>query len=238
MFVAALTASSAASSIAPPWIAIFGTISALITAIGVILAGAFAYFKFVKGRTLHPRCSIAIDSKIVKIEGARALQISVIAQNEGQIALLLLSDAPQRLIVVQADSTVWEQACNHKRPVQWEKSAIKPTYCGLAIPEGELVDPPKQEEGLQHPRWWRWLSRRWLLELLDGDKLEPGEQWARSALVPVAPNSVAYLLRIEINACRHVAVRHVIRHRRRCCNTRSSHLTWSREVYAMSDGEI
>ena len=225
----------------------------MITAAGVLIAGAFAYFKFIKGRTLHPRCSIAIDSQLVTIRGSRGLRVSVTARNEGQVALLVLYNAPQRLLISQADSTVWKQACERRQAVQWEESEIQLTKCGLAISEGELLDPPDEVQEPQDPPWWRWLSRRWLLQLLDGDKLEPGEQWARSALVPVEPDSVAYLLRTEVSACRHVALRHVISHRLRCCNTKdeedeedeedkkdkkdskSSYLTWSREVYVLAE---
>jgi hypothetical protein len=228
--------SSTASSTPPAWVAISGTISAMITATGVIIAGAFAYFKLIKGRTLHPRCSIAIDSQLVGTGKARALRISVTAKNEGQVALLFLSVAPQRLLISQADNTIWELASKLRQPVRWEESSIPLIRCGLALPEGILLNPPKEEQDLQDPPWWRWLTRRWLLQLLDGDKLEPGEQWARSVLVPVESNSIeAYLVRTEVSACRHVALRHVVGHQRRCCNTNSSHLTWSREVYILTE---
>jgi hypothetical protein len=266
MFVTALTASAAASSATPTWVTIFGTASAVITAIGLIVAGAFAYFKYIKGRTLHPRCSIDIEPYLTEVGKTRALRVSVILRNEGHIALLIPSNVEQRLLVSQADSREWSHACARQQIVRWNKSAIEPIELSLAVPEGDylwqLADRKKAEreaagrlgealrpvrnlDDREDPPGWRRLTRSSLLQLLAGAKLEPGEQWARSVLVPVSPDSVAYLLCTRINACRHVALRHVLSHRRRCCpqqnqdsqggqNQKSSNpsgLTWEREVY-------
>ena len=101
-----------------------GTVSAIITAVGVIIAGGFAYFKFIKGRTFRPRCSIDIDPQLMEIGESRALQVSVTVRNEGLVALLFPSDIPQSLFVGQADSAIWKQACERRRRVAWERSRI------------------------------------------------------------------------------------------------------------------
>jgi hypothetical protein len=284
MFVAASAASSAASSAAPSWVAIFGTASAIITAIGLIIAGSFAYFKFVKGRTLHPRCSIDIDPQVVGVGKTHALRVSVTARNEGQTALLVLSDVQQQLLVSQADSIVWQRACDCRQPVRWEESGLPLIEWDLAVPEREALEAhledlkareaqagdaqagdaqareaqareaqareaqareaqarEAQARRKRRPQWWRlkwWLLwRAEMLEHLEGDKLEPGEQWTRSTLVPVKSDSVAYLVCTQIKACRHVAVRHVRAHQRNCCDPESPHLSWKREVYVLPGGK-
>lgn len=259
MFVAASAALPTASSAAPPWVAVFGTASAIITAIGVTIAGAFAYFKFVKGRTLHPRCSIDIDPQFVGVGKTHALRISVTARNEGQTALLVLSDVQQQLLVSQADSIVWQRACDCRQRVRWEESGLPLIEWNLAVPDREALEAhleilkareaqareaearEAQVRTKRRAQWWRlkwWrLWRAEMLDHLDGDKLEPGEQWARSTLVPVKSDSVAYLVCAQIRACRHVAVRHVRAHQRNCCDSESPHLSWKREVYVLPGGK-
>lgn len=164
----------------------------------------------------------------IELAGTLALRVSVIVRNDSQVALLFLSDVPQKLLVGQADITAWRRARERGQPVRWED--IEPIRWGLNVPEGEILDPP---QGTAHRPWWRRRpSRGWLLDHLSGEKLEPGEQWARSALIPVPTDNVAYLLRAEICACRHVAVRHILWHRVYCSNNEEPRLTWSREIYA------
>lgn len=243
MVLVAFTASSSPSSTAPTWVAVIGTVSAIITATGVIIAGVFAYFKFSKGRTFHPRCFIDINSKLTEIGGNRALQVTVTVRNDGLIALLFPSDIPQRLIVGQADSVIWDKACERMWPVVWEKSSIRKGQYNLAVPEGNSLEVRTTTE-IQLPSWWQWLSPRWLRQhlrgYLRGETLEPGELWVRSTLVPVSSEGVAYLLRARICACRHVGVRHVLRHQRRCYKMQAPEMIWIRDVYLMpgSDNHV
>ncbi len=239
MFVAC-TASSAPASTAPAWVAISGTLSAIITATGVIIAGGFAYFKFIKGRTFRPRCSLDIGAQLTKIGESRALQVSITVRNEGLVALLFPSNIPQRLFVGQADSAMWKQASDRQRRVVWERSSIPKGRYNLAVPEGNILELPTMKENQetikQNPPWWRRLSRRWMLRELRGDKLEPGELWVRTILIPVSSDSVAYLVRARVSACRHLGVRHVIWHRRRCLKTKTAGMTWLRDIYLLPAG--
>lgn len=228
--------SPASLSVAPTWIAITGTVSSIITAVGVIIAGVFAFFKFSKGRTFHPKCTIQINPKLIDVEGTRALHVSVTVRNDGLVALLFPDDIDQLLFVGQADSIIWREACENQWPVVWEKSAIPKIEYDLAVPDGNSLELATREEG-RDPPWWRWLSRAWLLHYLSGETLEPGEQWVRSTLVPISSESVAYLLRARISACRHVGIRHVMRHRRRCCGKHSPSIIWLRDAYLWPTGE-
>ena len=234
--MAAFAASSAPSSTAPTWIAISGTVSSIITAVGVIIAGVFAFFKFSKGRTFHPRCLIQIDPQLIDVGGSRALHVSVTVRNDGLVALLFPDETQQLLLVGQADSSIWKQACERQWPVAWEKSTIPKIEYSLAVPDGNSLELSTSVES-QDPPWWRWLSRTWLLHYLRGETLEPGEQWVRSTLVPVSSKSVAYLLRARISACRHVGIRHVMPHRRRCCRNDSPSIIWLRDSYLLPTGK-
>lgn len=227
----AAPAATTAPAAVPPWVAVSGTVSAIITATGVLIAGAFANFKFIKGRIFHPRCLIDMDCQLVELEKARMLRVSISLRNESQIALLFLSEARQTLVIGAANTAAWRRAYKKQQPVRWEDT--EPILWGLDVAEGEILTPPRQAPDSSR---WRWLTRGWLLQYLSGEKLEPGEQWVRSALVPVAPDSVAFLLRAEVGACRHVALRHVPRHRsycRKACEAGTPPLTWWREIYVL-----
>lgn len=229
MSVVHLVATAAEATTAPTWVAITGTVSAMITAIGVVIAGLFAYFKFVKGRTFYPRCSIDMRSEIVGLADSLALRVSIIARNESQVALLFSSDARQKLVIGQADAALWRQACEKRQRVRWER--IEPMVRPLNFPEGELLDLLDEPD---RP-WWQWRPSQHWMSYLRGDKLEPGEQWARTRLIPMPRDKVAYLLRAEISACRHVALRHVIWHRLYCSNGAESRWTWSREICVLPE---
>jgi hypothetical protein len=232
----AFAASSASPSAAPTWIAISGTVSSIITALGVIIAGIFAFFKFSKGRTFHPKCSIQIDPQLIEIGESRALHVSVTVRNDGLTALLFPDETDQLLLVGQADGTIWRQACERQWPVVWEESAIPKIEYSLAVPDGNSLELATMGKSQDPPRW-RWLSRAWLLHYLSGETLEPGEQWVRSTLVPVSSKGVAYLLRARVSACRHVGIRHVLRHRHRCCQNDSPSIFWLRDVFLLPTGK-
>jgi hypothetical protein len=217
MFVAV----SMASPTVPAWVAVSGTISSIITAIGVMIAGSFAYFKFVKGRTFYPRGTTGIDCKLVRLNKANILQVTISLRNDSQIAILFPELVPQILVIGEASDAILEQACDQHRAVEWENTRQTTRY--LNVPDGAILSPIVPTV---NPPWWWWLTRAWYLGYLRGEKLEPGEQWARTTLVPVAPDSVAFLLHTELNACRHVAVRHVISHKRRCCRDNSTDLNF------------
>ena len=92
----------------------------MIAAIGVVFAGAFAYFKFVKGRIFHPRCSIDMDCQLVELAEGPMLRVSITLRNDGQIALLFLSEAQQTLVIGEANSAAWRLACKARQSVRWE----------------------------------------------------------------------------------------------------------------------
>jgi hypothetical protein len=155
----------------------------------------------------------------------RALQISVTVRNESQIALFFpYRNNPQPLRIGQANAVMWKQACKRRSTIFWEKGIPQQIEVSLAIPEGVVLDPSTGGTGSENDP-----------DLL-GDRLEPGEQWARSALVPVARDCVAYLLLVKVGACRHVAPRQAAAHKRNCCGeSQSPNLGWRREIYVLPE---
>jgi hypothetical protein len=201
----------------------------MITATGLVVAGFFAYFKFVKGRTFHPRCLMNMDCELVELAKGRMLRVSVTLRNDSQIALLFPSEASQVLAIGEMDRSMWRQSCATGRPVPWEDT--KPIIWGLDAPEGQILYPREEKK---KKSWRPWRTRSWLRQYVSGDKLEPGEQWARSTLVPVRSGSVAFLLRAEVGACRHFAARHAVRHKFYCvkaCEKGTPPVTWWREIF-------
>lgn len=231
MMIIELQAST--SSTGPQWVTVFGSVSSIITAVGVIVAGAFTYFKFIKGRTFRPKCSIDIRPQLVTVGGAPEVRVLTAVRNEGHIALLFPPAFPQQLLLGQADSAICERSCKHSQPIRWEDCKVPVIKWPLAVPDGIALDHSRER---RRPRpWWQRPTRHSMLGLLVGERLEPGEQWLRSVLIPLSPNILAYLLRVEVNACRHVAARHIIWHHLFCCRTGSARLNWSNEIYVLPE---
>jgi hypothetical protein len=163
--------------------------------------------------------------KLKELAGARGLWVSVILRNEGNVPLLLPYDREQLLYVSQANAALWWKACETGHPVYWEASTIKLIKYALTLPEGQVIDTPMTVK----PRLT--ISQH---SYLSGYRLQPGEQWERSTLIPVSPDSVAYLLRVQISACRHVALWHVVWHRLYCI-VRPPRFTWFRESHVFAE---
>jgi len=200
----------------------------MVTAAAVIVGGTLAYFNFLKGRT-HPRCSIDMNCKLKELAGAPGLWVSVIVQNEGNAPLLIPYDVEQLLYVSQANAALWWLACERGHQIHWEESTIKPIRFALSIPEGEVLRALEAPDtsATRKPRLT--ISK---YRYLFGERLEPGEQWERSTLIPVSPDSVAYLLRVRIIACRHVAPWHVVWHRLYC---RPPRYSWIRDIHIFTE---
>lgn len=67
-----------------------GGISSLVTALAVLAGGAWAYFKFVRGRIYHPRSAIEVKAQWHKLAGVGdALQVRISVTNFGSSKLTL-----------------------------------------------------------------------------------------------------------------------------------------------------
>jgi hypothetical protein len=88
------------------------TIKDALTAIALVVAGAFSYFKFIKGRVLGPRVRLAVSVAVApppedrpSLLGRRpppvamALRVDVAIRNDGQIVLRIPRESEQRLTV-------------------------------------------------------------------------------------------------------------------------------------------
>lgn len=231
-----LYTSPVAASGTPLWPATFGTVAQIITAAGIIIGGAFAYFKLVKGRAFRPRAEIITKPHIIDLNGDLGLHIPIRLQNSGQVSLLFSPRAPQQVYLSQIKADTWNSACRNMKLVPWEKYAAKNPF-GIALPEGRGFDQAYKRKKLSDPladnqsadsddnesanskrRLTEKLAEAWGLNELSGcEKIAPGESWVREILIPIESNTVACLVRVSTHPCTHVARWRAPVHKRRCC---------------------
>lgn len=227
--------SPAGASGTPLWPATFGTVAQIITAAGIIIGGAFAYFKLVKGRAFRPRAEIVTKPRIVSLNGDLGLHIPIRLQNSGQVSLLFSPRAPQQVYLSQIKADTWNKACRDMKLVPWEKYAAENPF-GIALPEGrgfdqaykreKLSDLPADNESAdsvdnesaESKKLAERLAEAWGLNELNGcEKIAPGESWIREILIPIKSDTVACLVRVSTHPCTHVARWRAPVHKRRCC---------------------
>src|SRR5208283_1329773 len=74
--------------------------TSLVTALGVIGAGAFAYFKFFRGRLFQPRVRLELKASKLNIGQGAAMRVDVTIDNVGQTALMFDDEYMQQLLVI------------------------------------------------------------------------------------------------------------------------------------------
>jgi hypothetical protein len=157
----------------PLWVQVPTVINYLITAAGIIIAGAWAYVRFARGRILHATCNLGLNVKQLDMpDGARALKITATITNSGGLRLILPLWSDQLITVYRCDSVLWNDAVNHEdKEVLWSEGKFH--ECNIL----EL-------EGVRRERI-----------------LEPGERLRRYILVPVVSNPcAAYRIGMSVRA--------------------------------------
>ena len=184
-----------------------GAVADVITVLAVLIGGAFAYFKFAKGRLFRPRLGLNVASEVVNVEGQLGLNISVAIHNAGQSALMFDDEYLQQLIVVALEPERWRESREGVVPVEWvkyrwlyEQDLLADE--GVAFPLVQYKHPTKQPT---HPRVGGW-------------RLEAGEEIRRCILVPVPNDHECFLVIVRVNACAHYGKR-MHRSRHRLCQT-------------------
>lgn len=66
-----------------------GGISSIITGAAVVIGGLWTYFKFLRGRTFHPRLAVRLDGEWRRLEGADVLHVRVTVTNIGATKVAL-----------------------------------------------------------------------------------------------------------------------------------------------------
>lgn len=66
-----------------PWYYDVTKLKDFVTALGILIGGLFAYFKFFKGRTFKPRLELSVSGKVIHDEGVKLLATALGIKNTG-----------------------------------------------------------------------------------------------------------------------------------------------------------
>jgi hypothetical protein len=178
LFAAAKSGVTASASIT--WTDVVRTIGSIISALAILVGGAFAYVKFARGRLLHARLDIALEMSEENVGGTAGVLIKATVTNSGTLRVTLTSDRhPLKLTL--ADQILWEDAQAAKdREVLWSE--------GVSCFEQDLLIEEGQRERNPDPK--------------DPDPfLEPGEKLSRNMLVPLPDGDwIAYRVQLTVTA--------------------------------------
>lgn len=166
----------------PLWQSIPASISSILAGAAVVIGGAFAYIRFVRGRVLRASCEPEVEATEITLpDSTRALAVTAIIKNNGSLRLVFPEGCNQTLTISRADSALWSDACQYGE-VLWTSGTC-------------------HEEDL--------LTVEGIKDLTI--KLEPGERIRRHLLIPVpynhclshrgaASQCFAYKLELKIEA--------------------------------------
>jgi hypothetical protein len=106
--------------------------------VAIVWGGAWAYLKFVRGRTFHYRAELAVDAKMVKLAEATALKVTVHVKNAGATKLPLT--ACDVVAAVQSGTVVrkWTEVPNSRIPIVLSQTVESDETVGGQ----ELIDVP------------------------------------------------------------------------------------------------
>jgi hypothetical protein len=157
----------------PLWVEIPAAVNSIIAAAALIVAGCFAYMRFVRGRVLHAACRLKLSTKLlVMADDVRAMVITAIVQNAGSLRLIFPLPLVQSVTIYRADTAIWADA------IEW----------------GDVL----WTEGLYRKRDILTIEG---VEQADYS-LEPGESIRRDLLVPLPSDPcMAYRVAMHVEAC-------------------------------------
>jgi hypothetical protein len=131
--------------VADTWTAWIQAGAAAFTAAGLIAAGFWALFRFRRGRTFMPRCSIELGCAATSIRGKTALQVNVTVRNCGDSRVRF---QPTDISRIEVSSVTIEEWCRLKdgRCVEWKGEDWRMREDLLAVGQ-ERLQPVDLEPG-------------------------------------------------------------------------------------------
>jgi hypothetical protein len=195
--IAAPSPSPSASASGAGWQDIFKAVAPAVAAAVALIGGAFAYAKFLRGRTFQPVALLTLAASEVQVWGESALRVDVSVKNSGLAALRIDETYSQRVDVFLASEATWKAAAiSVDGVVLWHAGGDPHRSVDLFLEPGLLsyAVPRYRDPQLSH-----------LSDLLPpGYRLAAGQDTTRSVLVPVdaAP---AYLVLLTFQACPHAS---------------------------------
>jgi hypothetical protein len=155
----------------PSWTDIASSMASAVTAIGVVIAGAFAYLRYARGRVSHARCEASLSAELVDLEPSSGLLVHTRMTNAGTLQLEFSQDCLASLTITSAGAALWEDAANRGEPL-WSAGVHREQ--DLFTVEGVRESP---------------------------ETLEPGEALQRATLIPLPPGRwIAHRLQLDLEA--------------------------------------
>jgi hypothetical protein len=183
------------------WQDILKAVAPAITAAVAVIAGAFAYAKFLRGRIFQPAVLLTLAACEVQAWEQSALRVDITVKNSGLTALCLDEIYSQRVDVFLASEATWKAAATSQDGIVFWHDGGDPHRSIDFIFEAGI-------KSYAVPRY----RESQFAQLSDGlppsdfqppdYRLAAGEETTRSLLVPVdaAP---AYLVLVTFRACPH-----------------------------------
>jgi hypothetical protein len=158
------------------WISAGATI---VQTTAILVGAAWAYFKFVRGRTFAHRTELGVKGELLTSEARSAIRAQVTLRNTGA------SDIPLRVAVVYVYA-VGPSDWRHGSSPSWQKVGVAKVLANHAaieaqesISEEALV--PLPDQAAEEP-----LAYRLELQVYDQRKAGGATQWSSQSIVPGA----------------------------------------------------
>jgi hypothetical protein len=128
-------------------------ISSIVTALAVVFGGAWAYFKFVRGRTFKTRLSVDIVGEWRSIDEGQFLQVRVTVKNIGETDFHLNRDGTgvrvsfpsqeqqQQERIYEGDAVDWESICDWPDSGEDQPEGRPTRRCLSILAEHEWIEP-------------------------------------------------------------------------------------------------
>jgi hypothetical protein len=156
----------------PTWKDVIAAVNDTIRTVAIVVGGVFAYVRFLRGRVLHPKLTLSLECKLVKLNGEGAMQVTAAWLNSGSFRMIFSESCDATLTVYAIDRAVWSKP-TEAGEILW--TAGKHRELDLLIKEGV-----KQADIV----------------------LEPGEGYETTALVPLPTGPwVAYRVDLSVVSC-------------------------------------
>jgi hypothetical protein len=202
-------------------------VTGLVTALGVVAAGVFAYFKFFRGRLFEPRVDLELKASKLSLVQESAMKVDVTIRNIGQTVLMFADEYLQQLLVVGLESSRFAAARMKTEPVRW----TNPTWVfeqDILADEGSYFPLEQYRIAPEH--------RVKPAEKDVGEPLEAGVAFRRSILVPVPEDRDCFLVIVRVNACSHYGS--LSKHRHEMCkNGKRPPVLWEARQVVHLGGE-
>ena len=91
----------------PAWEGIVTAANDTIRTAVIVVGGAFAYVRFLRGRVLHSNLTLSLECHLAKVDGKPAMQVSAGWLNSGSFRMVFTEDCDATLTVYAIDRAVW-----------------------------------------------------------------------------------------------------------------------------------